>query len=95
MGSSKTLRRLRVSFWLSEIEPAEAGDRTERDNKVVIRPMSYSVFIKRAEKRMLGLRDKLRDAPFLREQGIDGRTFIEPPFVQQHLDLRPEDVAAR
>lgn len=61
----------------SAIEDAEASDRTERDGRVVIRPMSYNTFIRRAEKRMLGLRDKLQDAPFLKEHGIDGAAFLE------------------
>lgn len=27
---------------------------------------------------MLGLRDKLRDAPFLKEQGVDGEACVKP-----------------
>ena len=34
--------------------------------------MTYSAFIRRAEKRMLGLREKLKEAPFLKEHGVDG-----------------------
>jgi Histidine kinase-, DNA gyrase B-, and HSP90-like ATPase len=69
----------------SVVDETESGDRKEWDDRVIIRPMSYSVFIKRAEKRMLGLRDKLRDAPFLQEHGMDGKDFIG---VQQ--PLQPE-----
>lgn len=60
----------------SELDDLEGEDRTE--GNIVIRPMAYNVFIKRAEARMLGLRDKLRDAPFLKEQGVDGEAFVEP-----------------
>ena len=70
----------------SRVDPAEASDRTEFERRVTIMPMLYNVFIKRAEKRMLGLREKLSDAPFLREQGVDGRDFIEPRTTE--LDLR-------
>lgn len=58
------------------------------EGNVTIRPMGYNVFIKRAEARMLGLRDKLRDAPFLKEQGVDGDAFVTPqPARQGSLDL--------
>ena len=39
----------------SKIERAEAGEDTKWDGRVKIIPMTYSTFIKRAEKRMLGL----------------------------------------
>jgi hypothetical protein len=74
----------------SNIDQAEAGDRKEWDDRVLIRPMLYNVFIKRAEKRMLGLRDKLRDAPFLQEHGINAREFLEPQQrFREELDLTP------
>jgi hypothetical protein len=49
--------------------------------------MTYDTFVRRAEKRMLGLRDKLQDAPFLKEHGIDGQEYLKPSFVQQELEL--------
>jgi hypothetical protein len=61
----------------SVVDATESGDRKEWDDRVIIRPMPYNVFIKRAEKRMLGLRDKLRDAPFLQEHGLDANHFLE------------------
>lgn len=67
----------------SHIDPAEAGDETKNNGRVTIRAMAYSTFIKRAEKRMLGLRDKLRDAPFLTEQGIDPETYMQPQEPHQ------------
>lgn len=67
----------------SHVDPAEARDRHENNGKVTIRAMTYSTFIKRAEKRLLGLRDKLRDAPFLKEQGIDPQVFMEPQGPRQ------------
>lgn len=70
----------------SELDDIEGVERTE--GNVVIRPMTYSVFIRRAEARMLGLRDKLRDAPFLKEQGVDGADFVTPkPARQASLNL--------
>ena len=38
---------------------------------MTIRAVTYPIFIKRAEKRLLELRDTSRDAPFLKEQRID------------------------
>lgn len=74
----------------SEVESAEAGERKEWDGRVIIQPLLYNSFIKRAEARMLGLRAKLVDAPFLRERGIDGASFVNPPLPvgQTTMDLR-------
>ena len=62
----------------SKIDSSETGKREEWDRRVVIQPLLYTQFVRRAEARMLGLRDKLVSAPFLREHGIDGETFIAP-----------------
>jgi hypothetical protein len=64
-------------------DPTERGNRTEWDQRVTIIPMAYNTFVRRAEKRMLGLRKKLTDAPFLKEHGIDGKAFVEPPLAAQ------------
>jgi hypothetical protein len=74
----------------SRVDPTEVGHRTEWNGRVTIIPMAYNVFIRRAEKRMLGLRDKLRDAPFLKDLGIDPDAYLEPPKpAQTSLDLVP------
>ncbi|XNY09580.1 ATP-binding protein (plasmid) [Sinorhizobium meliloti] len=62
----------------SRIDADESAHRTEWNGRVTIIPMSYNTFVRRAEKRMLGLRDKLRNAPFLKEHDIDA-AFLEPP----------------
>jgi hypothetical protein len=67
----------------SKIDPAEGDTRHEWDRRVSIIPMTYNTFIRRAEKRMLGLRAKLKDAPFLKEHGIDGEAFLTPPVDPQ------------
>jgi hypothetical protein len=67
----------------SKIDPNETGDDTRGNNRVIIRAMTYNTFIRRAEARMLGLRNKLREAPFLKEHGVDGSAFIEPPAPRQ------------
>lgn len=39
---------------------------------------------------MLGLRDKLRDAPFLKDLGLDAEAYLEAPKgTQTSLDLVP------
>lgn len=63
----------------SKIHAAERGHRTEWDGRVTIIPMTYDTFVRRAEKRMLGLRDKLKDVPFLRERGLDSEAFLRVP----------------
>lgn len=63
----------------SNIHAAERGHRTEWDGRVTIIPMTYDTFVRRAEKRMLGLRDKLKDVPFLKERGLDGDAFLYAP----------------
>ncbi|MGE0117075.1 MAG: ATP-binding protein [Dongiaceae bacterium] len=67
----------------SRVELAEQAERTELNGRVAIRPMAYDVFIRRAEKRMLNLRAKLSNAPFLRTHGLDVQTFITPPEPRQ------------
>ena len=67
----------------SRIDPAEAGDGPKNNGRVTIRAMTYSTFVKRAEKRMLGLRDDCRDAPFLREQGIDPEIYMQSQQLRQ------------
>lgn len=62
----------------SKIKNTESGIDTKLDGRVTIIPMTYDTFIRRAQKRMLGLRDKLRSAPFLREHGVDADAFLTP-----------------
>lgn len=61
---------------------------------VTVRPMSYTVFVRRAEKRMLGLRDKLREAPFLKEHGLGGESLEPKQLFQDELNLSPRTGAA-
>lgn len=71
----------------SKIKATEAGTDTKLDGRVKIVPMTYETFVRRAEKRMLGLRDKLRAAPFLREHGVDADAFLMESR-QSSFDLR-------
>lgn len=69
----------------AKIESNEGGQRVEADGAVTIQPLIYSHFIRRAEARMLGLRQKLISAPFLLERGIDGQAFVTAVAPQQPL----------
>ena len=60
----------------SKIQAAQRGHRTEWDGRVTIIPITYDTFVRRAEKRMLGLRSKLKEAPF---HGLDGDAFLDLP----------------
>jgi hypothetical protein len=73
----------------SKIKPTEAATDTKLDGRVVIVPMTYETFVRRAEKRMLGLREKLRTAPFLREHGVDADAFLMESAQSTLFDLRP------
>lgn len=69
-----------------EIEQGEGGVRTEDDNQVKIMPMLYDTILCRAEKRLLNLHSKVKDAPFLAEQQEQLQKFVEPlPVVQSAL----------
>lgn len=69
-----------------EIESGEGGTRTEDDNQVKIIPMLYETILCRAEKRLLNLHSKVKDAPFLLEQRDELQKFVEPlPLIQYDL----------
>lgn len=68
-----------------QIEPGEGGIRTEDDNQVKITPMLYDTILTRAEKRLLNLHSKVKDAPFLLEQQEQLNKFIEPLQVNQNI----------
>lgn len=66
-----------------QIEHGESGTRTEDDNQVKINPMLYDTILNRAEKRLLNLHSKVKDAPFLVDQQEQLNKFVEPLNVQQ------------
>lgn len=69
-----------------QIEQGEGGVRTEDDSQVKIMPMLYDTILCRAEKRLLNLHSKVKDAPFLAEQQEQLQKFVEPlPVVQSAL----------
>jgi hypothetical protein len=69
-----------------QIEQGEGGLRTEDDNQVKIMPMLYDTILCRAEKRLLNLHSKVKEAPFLTEQLEQLQKFVEPlPVIQSAL----------
>jgi DNA-directed RNA polymerase subunit F len=73
----------------SRIKSSEAYSDTKLDGRVTIIPMTYETFVRRAAKRMLGLRDKLCNAPFLRAHGVDADEFLKIDQPRQaSFDLR-------
>ena len=60
-----------------ESEPTSKGD------EVTIFPMLYETILNRAEKRLLNLHSKVKDAPFLLEQQDQLNKFLEPVYVVQ------------
>jgi hypothetical protein len=74
----------------SLLDPTEAAPGVR--GNVTITPLTYNVFIRRAERRMLNLREKLADAPFLRESGVDAAAFITRPELRQGQLLDQPDM---
>ena len=65
-----------------EIEQGENEPRIEGSNVKII-PMLYETILTRAEKRLLNLHSKVKDAPFLTEQQEQLKKFIEPLKTSQ------------
>jgi hypothetical protein len=66
-----------------KVQTGENGTRKEDNDSVKIHPMLYETLLARAEKRMLSLNDKVRDAPFVTEQQDQLKRFLEPIPVRQ------------
>lgn len=73
-----------------QIEQGEGGTRTEDDDQVKIRPLRYDTILIRAEKRMLNLHQKVKDAPFLTDQQDMLSKFINPIVANQPSLLEEE-----
>jgi hypothetical protein len=71
----------------SKVDPTETGISTHNNGRVSVVPMSYDVFIRRAERRMLGLRARLREAPFLQGHDLDGDPSGQPIMFQSEMNL--------
>lgn len=71
----------------SKVEQADSEVTTEAAGRVHIHPMAYDAFVRRASRRMLGLREKLRDAPFLQGIDLDDASSGEPIIMQTELEL--------
>jgi hypothetical protein len=76
----------------SRVDPTEIGESTHNNGRVKVLPMAYDVFIRRAERRMLGLREKLRDAPFMQGQDLNGSGEVN--MFQAELDMTGASNAA-
>jgi hypothetical protein len=66
----------------SEIELGE-DEPTTQGEEVKITPMLYETILVRAEKRLLNLHTKVKEAPFLLEQQEALKKFMEPIEVNQ------------
>ncbi|MEO1985457.1 MAG: ATP-binding protein [Martelella sp.] len=65
------------------IAPGEAEPTTQGE-MVKIVPMLYGTILARAEKRLLNLHERVKDAPFLAEQHEELKRFVEPLPVRQN-----------
>ena len=73
----------------SEIEPDKKGD------TVTITPLLYETFIRQAEKRLLNLYDKIKDAPFLTQHGINAADYLQSAEEPAQEQLRLGQPGAR
>jgi hypothetical protein len=71
----------------SRVDPADNFETTQANGRVHIHPMAYDVFVRRAERRMLGLRDRLHDAPFLQGKDLGGAPPTHPILFQEEMNL--------
>lgn len=70
-----------------KIEPGE-NEPTKQGEDVVITPMLYDTILVRAEKRLLNLHKKVKEAPFLESQKDELEAFMKPLAVLQ-AELKP------
>jgi Histidine kinase-, DNA gyrase B-, and HSP90-like ATPase len=71
-----------------DINPIDRGEKTEMDGRVKILPMDFDTVLRRAKSRMLNLYDRIKEAPFLKQQGIDD--FLAVPTAADELQLQSE-----
>jgi hypothetical protein len=72
------------------IELSEDGTRTEKDGSVKIIPLVYDTILKRAEKRLLNLHKKIKNAPFL-ENNKELTEFIAKNTISANEQLAFKD----
>ncbi|WP_279211875.1 ATP-binding protein [Delftia acidovorans] len=77
-----------------KIESGES-DPTTHGEEVKISPLLYDTILIRAERRLLNLHSKVKDAPFLVEQQDALKKFLEPVIVVQAELLEAEPVVAK
>lgn len=69
------------------IAPGEAETTTQGDTVRIV-PMLYSTILSRAEKRLLSLHERVKEAPFLAEQQRELAVFLDPlPVKQSEMPL--------
>ena len=79
-----------VGYVLGDRIASGESEEDRKGNHVAIRPMLYTTFVRRAEKRMLNLRERLLEAPFMK----DAMTAFQRPVDtsadgQEELTLSP------
>jgi hypothetical protein len=65
----------------SEMEEGEQHERKEGEYRIT--PLHYETVLKRAEKRMLNLLEKIKTAPFLVQQGIEIEKLLHGEDLRQ------------
>ncbi|MHB1677812.1 MAG: ATP-binding protein [Sulfuriferula sp.] len=70
-------------FILGDVIESGEDDTIKHGDEVKIIPMLYGTILKRAEKRLHDLHSKVKEAPFLLEQQVELKSFLEPIQVIQ------------
>jgi hypothetical protein len=75
------------------IRQVDRSERTEMGGRVKIRPLDFEWVLQRADSRLLKLREKIKNAPFLREAELD-KFCAELDMPEGELPLGDQEVAA-
>jgi hypothetical protein len=67
------------------VDPHESSERSEKDGRVLIRPMLFDDVLTRAKGRLLKLYDRVKNAPFLKEHRSELEAFLKPLEVEPVL----------
>jgi len=62
----------------SEVDDLESSAREDMEGTVVIQPLLFDTVLQRAESRLLKLRERVKDAPFLRDHRSEIEAFLAP-----------------
>lgn len=79
------LSRVKCFVLGSDIDPSEDFPDQKKDGDVVIQPLLFAIVLQRAESRLLKLRERVKDAPFLKGHRKKIEAFLAPVETESGL----------